>query len=68
MRRQWSLLSLADATTIANELGGMLNEEQIAAIDARNATLFGDGGEVARELPRIREELALKKPMSVSGF
>ena len=38
-------------------LEGEITKEQVQALDARERTLFGDGGEVARELPRLREEL-----------
>lgn len=48
----------ADANAIALELGGRLSEEQIAALEAREAGLYGEGGEVARELPRVRQELS----------
>jgi len=47
-----------NADEIADRLGGTLTKEQVEAIVARERSLYGDGGDVKRELPRIREEIA----------
>jgi superfamily II DNA or RNA helicase/transcriptional regulator with XRE-family HTH domain len=46
-----------NAEEAARKLGGQLTKEQVAAIEERNRRVFGDGGEVARELDRVRAEL-----------
>jgi len=40
---------------VAGELDGQLTKEQIKAIEERERRLYGDGGDVKRELPRLRE-------------
>jgi hypothetical protein len=42
---------------VAKELGGMLTKEQVEALVAREKSLYGAGGDVAQELPRLRESL-----------
>lgn len=44
-----------DADTIARELDGQLTKEQVKAIEECERTLYGDGGDVKRELPRLRQ-------------
>lgn len=39
------------------ELDGRLTKEQVEALVARERTLYGTGGDVARELPRLREDI-----------
>jgi superfamily II DNA or RNA helicase/DNA-binding XRE family transcriptional regulator len=46
-----------DADAVASKLGGILTKEQVEALAEREKKLFGDGGDVKRELPRIRSEL-----------
>lgn len=42
---------------VAAELGGKLTKEQVQAIAAREKSLYGSGGDVIKELPRLREAL-----------
>jgi len=46
-----------DPKEIAERLGGQLSEEQVEALAAREARLFGTGGDVAEELPGLRESM-----------
>lgn len=46
-----------DPDQIAAELDGRLTKEQVTAIEEQQRKLFGDGGEVRKELPRLRESL-----------
>lgn len=41
----------------ADDLNGRLTKEQVEALLARERTLYDSGGDVARELPRLREDL-----------
>ena len=43
--------------TVTHELEGRLTEEQVEALAAREKMLYGDGGDVKRQLPRLREDL-----------
>ncbi|NMA46570.1 MAG: helix-turn-helix domain-containing protein [Lentisphaerae bacterium] len=43
------------AETVTKELDGQLTKEQVTAIEERERRLFGDGGDVKKELPRLRE-------------
>ncbi|MFA4943393.1 MAG: helicase-related protein [Lentisphaeria bacterium] len=43
------------AEAVAEELDGQLTKEQVKAIEERERRLYGDGGDVKRELPRLRE-------------
>jgi SNF2 family DNA or RNA helicase len=43
-----------DADTVARELDGRLTKEQIQAIAEEEKSLYGGGGDVAGELPRLR--------------
>lgn len=47
-----------DADQITKDLDGRLTKEQVKAIEARERRLFGDGGDVKKELPRLRESIA----------
>jgi hypothetical protein len=40
--------------SVAEELGGAFTKEQVEALAARERALYGDGGEVKRDLPRLR--------------
>ncbi len=42
---------------VAKMLEGKLTKEQVEAIEAKEKVLFGTGGDVARQLPRLREDL-----------
>ena len=43
---------------VAHELEGRLTPEQVEALAAKERMLYGDGGDVKRQLPRLREDLA----------
>jgi len=45
---------LAEATA---EIEGRLTRQQVEALEARERRLFGDGGDVKRELPRLQADL-----------
>ena len=47
-----------DVDQIARELDGRLTKEQVKAIQDQERRLFGDGGDVKKELPRLRESIA----------
>lgn len=46
-----------DVNQIAKELEGRLTKEQVKAIQEQERRLFGDGGDVKKELPRLRESI-----------
>ncbi|MCC6545654.1 DUF3883 domain-containing protein [Candidatus Sumerlaeota bacterium] len=46
-----------DPEIIAHELDGRLSKEQVKAIQDQEKVLYGDGGDVKRELPRLRESI-----------
>lgn len=48
---------IGDKEAIASELAGRLTDEQVAALESRDRMLYGDGGDVKRQLPRLREDL-----------
>jgi superfamily II DNA or RNA helicase/DNA-binding XRE family transcriptional regulator len=48
---------LEGADGVARELEGRLTKEQVAALAAQEKMLYGDGGDVARQLPRLRQDL-----------
>ena len=50
-------LNEAGADAASSEIEGLLTEEQVEAIEAREKALYGEGGEVGRELPRLRAQL-----------
>jgi len=47
-----------DMDQLALDLGGQLTKEQVAAIAERERRLYGDGGDVARQLPALKEKMA----------
>lgn len=48
--------ALQDGAEVAiKELDGQLTKEQVKAIEERERRLYGDGGDVKKELPRLRE-------------
>ncbi len=46
-----------DAEEAAQAIEGRLTAEQLQALSARERALYGSGGEVRRELPRLRQDL-----------
>ncbi|MGE5599038.1 MAG: helicase-related protein [Bacteroidota bacterium] len=46
-----------DPDRAARELDGRLTKEQVEALAAREKSLYGEGGDVARELPRLKADL-----------
>jgi superfamily II DNA or RNA helicase/DNA-binding XRE family transcriptional regulator len=56
--KRYMEMAVVDQTDAAiNELGGRLSKEQVEALAARERQLYGAGGDVVRELPRLREDL-----------
>jgi len=56
--KQYMERALADgADAVAKELDGQLSKEQVKAIEETERRLYGDGGDVKKELPRLREGL-----------
>ena len=58
---QRAVVSDDDAVRQSLDLAGQLTDEQIKAMEERERSLFGDGGEVARHLPKLRESLAIEE-------
>ena len=52
------LLGGASAASVEHDLEGRLTPEQVRALEAREKKLFGEGGEVCSNLPRLQEDLA----------
>ena len=52
------LLNHEDDSVVAAELEGTLTKEQVQALEEREKVLFGDGGDVKSQLPRLQENLA----------
>ena len=50
-----------EADKKALELAGQLTPEQIKAIEAREASLYGKGGDVRIDLPQLREAMAIEQ-------
>jgi hypothetical protein len=50
-------LTQEGADRAAGAIEGSLTTEQVTALEEKERRLFGDGGDVARELPRIRESV-----------
>ena len=46
------------AASVARDLDGHLTEEQVEALAATDRMLYGTGGDVKRQLPRLRQDLA----------
>jgi superfamily II DNA or RNA helicase/DNA-binding XRE family transcriptional regulator len=47
-----------DMEQLALDLGGQLTKEQVAAITERERQLYGGGGDVAKRLPALKEQMA----------
>ena len=45
-----------DIETITRELEGELTEKQVQALEEKERSLFGEGGDVKSQLPRLKEE------------
>ena len=50
-----------EADKKALELAGQLTPEQIKALEAREASLYGKGGDVRIDLPQLREAMAIEE-------
>ncbi len=50
-----------EADKKALELAGQLTPEQIKAIEAREASTYGTGGDVLSDLPQLREAMAIEE-------
>jgi superfamily II DNA or RNA helicase/DNA-binding XRE family transcriptional regulator len=48
---------LGDPEAVARELDGRLTKEQVQALAERERRLYGDGGDVKKELPRLQESI-----------
>lgn len=57
IKQYMELAVTEDADAVARELDGRLTNEQVQALAAREKTLYGSGGDVAAELPRLRTNL-----------
>ena len=57
--KQYMEMAVSDdrADEVAHELDGRLTTEQVAALVERERKLYASGGDVAEELPRLREEM-----------
>jgi len=49
---------LGDPDAVARELDGRLTKEQVQALAERERRLYGDGGDVKNELPRLQASIA----------
>lgn len=52
------LISEQDVQGVEQELEGKLTPEQVRALEAQERILYGDGGDVKHELPRLQEILS----------
>lgn len=57
IKQYMELAVTEDADALARELDGRLTAEQVEALAAREKTIYGSGGDVAKELPRLRVDL-----------
>jgi hypothetical protein len=57
IKQYMELAVTEDPDVVARELDGHLTAEQVKAVAARERSLFGSGGDVAAELPRLRNTL-----------
>lgn len=57
--KQYMEIAVAEDQTdvVARELDGRLTKEQVTALIERERTLYGSGGDVAQQLPRLRADL-----------
>ena len=52
------LFTEQDVQSVVQELEGKLTPEQVRALEAHERRLYGDGGDVKHELPRLQESLS----------
>jgi hypothetical protein len=57
IKQYMELAVTEDPDQVAQELDGRLTKEQIEALAARERFFYGSGGDVAKELPRLRAKL-----------
>jgi superfamily II DNA or RNA helicase len=57
IRRYMEMAVTEDPDEVTRELEGRLTKEQVEALAAREKSLFGSGGDVAKELPRLRTDI-----------
>ncbi|MBZ0169166.1 MAG: DUF3883 domain-containing protein [Kofleriaceae bacterium] len=57
IKKYMEMAVLGDPEAIARELDGRLTKEQVQALAECERRLYGDGGDVKKELPRLRESL-----------
>ena len=46
-----------DLDAVGEELDGILTEEQVLAVEAKENSIYGNGGDVRVELPRLRKDI-----------
>ncbi|MBI2202133.1 MAG: hypothetical protein HYU43_09380, partial [Armatimonadetes bacterium] len=57
IKQYMELAVTEEPEAVARELDGLLTKEQVEALAAREKALYGSGGDVAMELPRLRTHL-----------
>lgn len=57
IKQYMEMALVGDADEIARELDGRLTKEQVRALAEKERRIYGDGGDVKKELPRLRESL-----------
>jgi len=57
IRQYMELAVIEDVDAVARELDGRLTEDKVNALEAREKSLYGTGGDVKQELPRLQEDL-----------
>jgi superfamily II DNA or RNA helicase len=57
IKKYMEMAILGDPEAVARELDGRLTKEQVQALAEREHRLYGDGGDVQKELPRLRESI-----------
>lgn len=57
IKQYMELAVTEDADAVARQLDGRLTKEQIEALAEREKSLFGTGGDVAKDLPRLRANM-----------
>lgn len=58
---QRAVVSDDEAERAAMNLAGSLTVEQIRAMETKERNIYGDGGDVARSLPKLRDALAIEE-------
>lgn len=57
IKKYMEMAVLDDPEAVTRELDGRLTKEQVLALADRERRLYGDGGDVKKELPRLRESI-----------